>query len=40
MVELQANVAQLWWTVNDIEQAITFELHVNTIGWIALGISP
>ncbi|CAF3333694.1 unnamed protein product [Rotaria sp. Silwood2] len=39
-VELQANVAQLWWTVNDIEQEITFELHVNTVGWIGLGISP
>ncbi|CAF1240142.1 unnamed protein product, partial [Didymodactylos carnosus] len=34
-----ANVAQLWWTVNDIEQEITFELHVKTIGWIALGIT-
>jgi hypothetical protein len=39
-VELQIRVAQVWWTVNDIEQTITFELHVNTIGWIALGIIP
>jgi hypothetical protein len=39
-VELQTNVADLWWTVNDIKQEITFELHMKTIGWIALGISP
>jgi hypothetical protein len=39
-IELQANVADLWWTVNDITQEITFELHMKTIGWIALGISP
>jgi len=39
-VELQVNVADLWWTVNDITQEITFELHMKTIGWIALGISP
>ncbi|UJR17775.1 hypothetical protein I4U23_004673 [Adineta vaga] len=39
-VELHKNIAQLWWTVNDVEQDITFELHVKTTGWIALGISP
>ncbi|CAF3089068.1 unnamed protein product [Rotaria sp. Silwood2] len=39
-VELQATVADLWWTVNDVEREIIFELHVNTTGWIALGISP
>jgi hypothetical protein len=39
-VELQVNVADLWWTVNDAEQEIIFELHVKTTGWIALGISP
>ena len=39
-IELQANVADLWWTVNDAEREIIFELHVKTTGWIALGISP
>jgi hypothetical protein len=39
-VELQANTADLWWTVNNVEQEITFELHIKTIGWVALGISP
>jgi hypothetical protein len=24
-VELQANVADLWWTVDDVQQQITFE---------------
>jgi len=38
--ELELNVADLWWTVNEIEKEIIFELHVNTTGWIALGISP
>jgi hypothetical protein len=38
--ELQANVAHLWWTVNETQQDITFELHIKTKGWIALGISP
>ena len=38
--ELQPNVADLWWNVNETSQEITFELHVNTSGWIALGISP
>lgn len=37
--ELKTNVAYLWWTVNEINQNIIFELHVNTTGWIALGIS-
>lgn len=39
-VELQKDVADLWWTVNSIQGEITFELHIKTIGWIALGISP
>jgi hypothetical protein len=38
--ELQPNVADLWWTVNETQQDILFELHINTTGWIALGISP
>ncbi|CAF3236093.1 unnamed protein product, partial [Rotaria sp. Silwood2] len=38
--ELQRNVADLWWTVNETQQEITFELHIKTTGWIALGISP
>ncbi|CAF4575124.1 unnamed protein product [Rotaria sp. Silwood1] len=39
-VELQVNVADLWWTVNDAETEVVLELHINTTGWIALGISP
>ncbi len=38
--ELQNNVADLWWTVNETQQEIMFELHIKTTGWIALGISP
>ena len=38
--ELQANISDLWWTVDDAEREIIFELHVRTTGWIALGISP
>ncbi|CAF3485406.1 unnamed protein product [Rotaria socialis] len=38
--ELERNVADLWWTVDDAEREIMFELHVKTTGWIALGISP
>ena len=38
--ELQTDVADLWWTVNEDQQDITFELHIKTTGWIALGISP
>ncbi|CAF3387948.1 unnamed protein product [Rotaria sp. Silwood1] len=38
--ELQLDVADLWWTVDEIEQEITFELHIKTLGWVALGISP
>jgi hypothetical protein len=40
VVELQANVADLFWTVDNDKQEITFELHINTTGWIGLGISP
>ncbi len=38
--ELQIDIADLWWTVDDGEKEITFEMHVKTTGWIALGISP
>ncbi|CAF4133963.1 unnamed protein product [Rotaria magnacalcarata] len=39
-VELEKDVADLWWTVDSVKGEITFELHIKTIGWIALGISP
>ncbi|CAF2811760.1 unnamed protein product [Rotaria sp. Silwood2] len=39
-IELESNVVNLWWTIDEIKQEITFELHIKTIGWIALGISP
>lgn len=39
-VSLQVNVSELWWTVNEDNQTIIFELHIKTTGWIALGISP
>ncbi|CAF2458331.1 unnamed protein product [Rotaria sp. Silwood2] len=39
-IELQTNVADLWWTTDDVKQEIIFELHIQTTGWIALGISP
>lgn len=38
--ELQANVADLHWNVDDEKEEIVFELHIKTTGWIALGISP
>lgn len=38
--ELEKNIADLWWTVNDTSKDIVFELHIKTTGWIALGISP
>ncbi|UJR14303.1 hypothetical protein I4U23_001293 [Adineta vaga] len=38
--ELQENIADLWWTIDDAEREITFELHIKSTGWIALGISP
>ena len=38
--ELQRDIADLWWTIDDAERDITFELHVKSTGWIALGISP
>jgi hypothetical protein len=38
--ELQPNLAYLWWTIDDVRHEITFEFHVKTTGWIALGISP
>ncbi|CAF3360809.1 unnamed protein product [Rotaria socialis] len=39
-VELEKDVADLWWTIDSAKREITFELHIKTIGWIALGISP
>lgn len=39
-IELQTNIADLWWTVDDVQKEIIFELHVKTTGWIAMGISP
>ncbi|UJR07225.1 hypothetical protein I4U23_011513 [Adineta vaga] len=38
--ELQVNVADLFWSVNDTKEEIIFELHIKSTGWIALGISP
>ncbi len=38
--ELQPDIADLWWTVDTDANEITFELHMKTTGWIALGISP
>ncbi len=39
-IELEPDIADLWWTIDEHQQEIIFELHVNTTGWIALGISP
>ena len=39
-IELQPNVADLWWTIADAEKEFTFEYHVKTTGWVGLGISP
>lgn len=38
--ELEKGTVDLWWTVDDAEKEITFELHVKSTGWVALGISP
>ncbi|CAF3285978.1 unnamed protein product [Rotaria sp. Silwood2] len=38
--ELQPSFADLWWSIDNLQKEITFEFHVNTTGWIALGISP
>ncbi|CAF3832272.1 unnamed protein product [Rotaria sp. Silwood1] len=38
--ELELNRADLWCTINESEQEITFELHIKTRGWIGLGIRP
>ncbi|CAF5204153.1 unnamed protein product, partial [Rotaria magnacalcarata] len=38
--ELQPNLADLWWSIDDLRNEITVEFHINTTGWIALGISP
>lgn len=39
-VELQANVSDLFWSVDETKGTILFELHVKTTGWIGFGISP
>ena len=39
-IELQSITADLWWTADESKKEITFELHMKTTGWIALGISP
>ncbi|CAM4973996.1 unnamed protein product [Rotaria socialis] len=39
-IELQPDIADLWWTVDSDANEITFELHMKTTGWIGLGISP
>ena len=38
--ELQLGLADLWWSIDDVRKEITFEFHLKTTGWIALGISP
>ncbi|CAF2973272.1 unnamed protein product [Rotaria socialis] len=38
--ELEKGIADLWWTVDNGAKDITFELHMKTTGWVALGISP
>ncbi|CAF2984106.1 unnamed protein product [Rotaria sp. Silwood2] len=38
--ELQQDIADLWWTIDDDEKEIMFELHIKSTGWVALGISP
>jgi hypothetical protein len=37
---LKDKVGDLWWTVDAARKEITFEMHIKTTGWIALGISP
>ena len=37
---LKDKVGDLWWTVDAVQKEITFEMHIKTTGWIALGISP
>ena len=37
---LKDKVGDLWWTVDAVRKEITFEMHIKTTGWIALGISP
>lgn len=39
-IELLTETADLWWNVNIETKMVTFELHMKTTGWIALGISP
>lgn len=39
-IELEHGIADLWWTIDDVEREIIFEYHAKTTGWIGLGISP
>ncbi|UJR36615.1 hypothetical protein I4U23_029335, partial [Adineta vaga] len=39
-VEISSVSADLWWSIDTNKSEITFELHMNTTGWIAMGISP
>jgi hypothetical protein len=39
-IELQPDVDDHWWTIDQSQREITFALHMKTTGWIAFGISP
>lgn len=38
--ELYSGVADLWWSIDNEKGEILMEFHVNTTGWVGLGISP
>lgn len=38
--ELYPGVADLWWSIDNEKGEILMEFHVNTTGWVGLGISP
>ena len=38
--ELYPGIADLWWTIDTNKGEILMEFHVNTTGWIGIGISP
>ncbi|CAF3765470.1 unnamed protein product [Rotaria socialis] len=35
-LSLKKDTTDLWWTIDDTEKEITFELHIKSTGWIAL----
>ena len=37
-IELEKNVADLWWTIDDNQQEITFELHIKISKELIFGI--